>query len=61
MEKAADRLFSPWNSPFSFFSLWNPRSIVPSKGTGKTADKKEEVVNDHEYANEGDPHYSQVW
>ena len=61
MDEAADRFFSPRKSPFSFFSLWNPRSVVPGKGTGETADKEEDIVDDNEYSNEGDPHYRRAW
>lgn len=61
MDKAADGFFSPWDPGFGFFPLWDAGSIVPSKGTGKTADKEEDIVNDDEYSNEGDPHCGQAY
>ena len=60
VDKAANGFFSPRDSPFGFLSLWDARSVVPSKGTSKTADEEEDIVNDDEYADEGDPHYSQA-
>jgi len=60
VDKTTDWFFSPRNAPFGFFSLWDTRSVVPSKGTGEATDKEEEIVNDDEYSDEGDPHYSQA-
>lgn len=60
MNEASDGFFSPRHSPLGLLTLRDTGGIIPSKGMCETTDPEKDVINDNEYANERDPHYSRV-